>query len=89
MNKKALAVLALLCSPAGMVLAAPVIVVSDSVASSNPTAGATEADAEEIRFVSEEGRLEAALLRAVGGTANNVVAGARFTNFRHVIKLRP
>jgi hypothetical protein len=37
-----------------------------------------EADAEEIRFLSEQGRMEAALLRAVGGTANNVVAGAGF-----------
>lgn len=35
---------------------------------------------EEIRFETQKGRVEAAFLRAAGGTANNVVAGACFSS---------
>ena len=37
-----------------------------------------EADAKKIRFLNDKSRLSAALAVAVGGTANNVVAGAGF-----------
>lgn len=47
-----------------------------------------EADEEWIYFRNEQGRMEAALLRAAGGTANNLVAGACFRDWRQMATSR-